>query len=67
MIFRATRTSPTMYFPLPYTGDKRMNTSTKVKINMSSFDHKEYPWCKKCQSRYVPIDGKCFKCVIKGT
>lgn len=33
-------------------------------IDKECFTHKKFPYCKECDARYVPIDGKCLKCQI---
>lgn len=39
----------------------------RIKFNLSAYDHKEYPTCPSCQSKYVPVqkeDKECFKCLM---
>ncbi len=66
MIYTPTLKSNVMYFPIPFGTDTRTRTMSKVLLNPGCFTHKDYPYCAVCKTKYVPIDNKCFKCVIKG-
>ena len=63
-----------MYFPTPWRGDKTENAMRNRPHNFARFvmpqdvyDHKEYPLCLSCDTKFVPIDKGdewCFKCNI---
>lgn len=36
-----------------------------IPLKETCYDSKVFPYCEKCKTKYVPIDGKCFKCQFK--
>lgn len=63
----ATYTYPDKHFciAMPKSVDDDFEGFEWIPLKKTCYDSKVFPYCQRCKTKYVPIDGVCFKCKFK--